>query len=771
MHNAIRVVTLPSYARRAVWLAALLAAVALPGICAADGLIVIDDPPQAPAGHFSFAPLEVSYHHVAVAVTELVAVTTVDEEFYNPNRERLEGTYIFPLPQGAHIDRFSMDIAGKMMDAELLPADKARAFYEDVVRRMKDPALLEYVGRGAFKLRVYPIEPMSGKRVRITYSELLKNDGGMVQYTYPLNTEKFSAAAVKDVSVKVTLDGREQLKSVYCPSHPAEIRRDGERRAVVGWEGRNVWPDTDFTVIFSRTPNPLGIDLVTSRPRAGEDGYFMLLASPGEAPTANVQPKDICFVLDTSGSMAGQKLEQAKKALRFCLANLGADDRFEIVRFSTETEPLFGSLVRADPARIAQASSFVDGLRANGGTAIQDALARATALRPPGSGEESSRPYTVIFLTDGLPTVGETGEDPLVDSVRAAGASTRIFTFGIGTDVNTHLLDRIASETRAASQYVLPQEDIEVKVSSFYSKIRDPVLTNLAVAFTNPSIRVTQLQPSTMPDLFNGDMLVVLGRYSGAGAAAVKISGTVGGKTRTFAADVSFPAETTGDSFVPQLWATRRVGWLLDEMRMHGESAELKDEVIRLSRDFGIVTPYTAYLVLEDEARRAVPVNLRSYQEMEKDLDATDNAKARLDSVRKEAASEASRAGESAVENSMAMQGLMSVTTVPQAAPAAGLEKRDAPPLTRGAGGYRAAQQQNYAQQVRVVNGRAFYQNGNVWTDSSAQLRPGLAQRQVRFGSTEYFELLKKSPAAAQWLALGSNVDVVVDGVLVSVRE
>jgi Ca-activated chloride channel homolog len=318
---------------------------------------------------------------------------------------------------------------------------------------------------------------------------------------------------------------------------------------------------------------------------------------------------------------------------------------------------------------------------------------------------------------------------------------------------------------------VLPKEDIEVKVSSFYSKIRDPVLTNLTVAFTNPSIRVTQLQPSTLPDLFNGDMLTVFGRYSGSGAAAVKISGTFNGKPRVFAADVTFPARTSGGSFVPQLWATRRVGWLLDEMRMHGESSELKDEVIRLSRDFGIVTPYTAYLVLEDEDRRNVPVNLRSYQEMEKDRDAMDSAKSRLDSVRREAASEASRAGASAVENSQAMQDLKSVTTVPQAAPAEGLAKKSPPPMADGAGGYRAAQAQNYAQQVRVVGGRAFYQNGAIWTDSSAQSRRGLVQKQVRFGSAAYFDLMKKSPAAAQWLALGNNVDVVLDGILVSVRE
>lgn len=756
--------------RRWMVLAAALAAMILPGICGADGLIIIDDPPFVVPGHFRFSPLQVSFHRVTVDVKGLVAETTVDQEFYNPNRERLEGTYVFPLPQGAQIDKLFLEIGGKMTEAELLPADKARALYEDIVRRMKDPALLEYAGRGAFKLRVYPIEPLSGKRVRIRYTQLLKSDAGITEYTYPLNTEKFSSTPIKDVSVKVTLDGSEPLRSVYCPTHPAEIRRDGDRRAVVGWEGSNVWPDTDFKVVFSRTPNPLGIDLVASR-QPGEDGYFMLLASPGIAPSAQVQPKDVCFVLDTSGSMAGPKLEQAKKALLFCLANLGADDRFEVIRFSTEGEPLFGSLVPADAAHLSRARSFVEDLRPIGGTAIEDALAAAKKLRPADSRE--ARPYTVMFLTDGIPTIGETREDPLVDFIRSAGRSTRIFTFGIGTDVNTHLLDRIASETRAASQYVLPGEDLEVKVSAFYSKIRDPVLTNLSLSFTNPSIRVTRVMPSSLPDLFNGDQLVVFGRYSGSGPAAARISGTFNGKPREFAADVDFPDRTSGDSFVPRLWAARRVGWLLDEMRMHGESSELRDEVIRLAREFGVVTPYTAYLVLEDEERRGVAMNLRSFQEMEQDHAVRDDAKSRLDSVRREAASESGRTGASAVENSLALQGLMSVTNLPQAAPVAGMAKKT--PEAGGAPGtsqgYRASQTQNYAQQVRVVAGRAFYQNGSVWTDSTAQSRRGLRQKQVRFASAEYFAIAARSPQAAQWLALGNEVDVVIDGVLVSVRE
>ncbi len=467
---------------RAVFsLAGLLMLLMARAVVGADGLIVVSNPPAVAPGHFGFAPLQVLYHRVSVSVNGLVAVTDVDQEFYNATRQRLEGTYIFPIPPGAHIDRFSMEVGGKMMDGELLPADKARSLYEEIVRKERDPALLEYAGRGAFTLRIFPIEPQSGKKIRIRYTQLLTSDSGMSQYVYTLGTEKFSSAPVAEVSVKMTIDGEQPLKTVYSPSHDVEIRRQGEKRAVIGWEARDAWPDTDFKVIFSRTPNPLGIDFMTSR-QPGQDGYFVLMASPGmTAEKGSIAAKDVCFVLDTSGSMAGGKLAQAKKALRFCLASLSARDRFEVVRFSTEAEPLFNGLVPADGDHTAKAGDFVDGLTAMGGTAIGEALDTALSLRATGD-----RPYMVIFLTDGIPTVGETSEDALVGRVTHAGHATRIFSFGIGNDVNAHLLDRMASETRAVSQYVLPEEDVELKVSSFYTKINEPVFSDLSLAFTNP---------------------------------------------------------------------------------------------------------------------------------------------------------------------------------------------------------------------------------------------------------------------------------------------
>ena len=263
---------------------ALLAGLVLLGFvspvasCRADGLIIVDEahwmprhphPPQhwprpTPAPRV-YAPLEVVYHHVEVKIDGQIATTSVDQEFYNPNNQRLEGTYLFPIPRGAQIDKFTMDIGGKMVEAELLPAAKARAIYEDIVRKLKDPALLEYADRDVFKVRVYPIEPHSNKRIKLSYTQVLKADAGLVNYTYPLNTEKFSAAPVKNVSIKVEITSGRPLKSIYSPSHTVEIKRHGSQRATVGFEANDVKPDTDFSLYFAPEKDELGVNLIAIR--------------------------------------------------------------------------------------------------------------------------------------------------------------------------------------------------------------------------------------------------------------------------------------------------------------------------------------------------------------------------------------------------------------------------------------------------------------------------------------------------------------------------
>src|SRR5712675_1233250 len=512
-----------------------------------DGFIVVERPIYVPPTHFPFAPLEVTSHHVNVAIDGQVAITSIDQEFYNPNDQRLEGFYMFPVPKGAHIDKFSMEIGGKSVDAELLPADKARGIYEDIVRKMRYPALLEYAGRDLFKVRIFPIEPHSRKPIKISYTELLRSDAGTVTYLYPLSTEKFSARPIKNLSMKIELKSAEPLASIYSPSHKVEIKRDGPNRAVIGYESKDEKPDTDFQLVYSSDTRDVGLRLITYKPDS-DDGYFLLLAAPTISNETKPAAKDVVFVVDTSGSMAGAKLQQAQKALRFCVENLNNDDRFEIVRFSTEAEPLFRELVPADSDHRKRANGFIDDFKPIGGTAIADALQSALKVRP----DKSDRPFVVIFLTDGLPTVGTRNPEEIVANIKKA-SGVRIFSFGIGSDVNTQLLDQIAEGTRAFSQYVLANEDLELKVSSFYTRIKEPVLTNVRLEFGG-GVRTSKLYPAQLPDLFKGDQLVVAGRYTGSGEVEAKLTGMANGREQAFNYKVKF--NDSSNDYVARLWAT-----------------------------------------------------------------------------------------------------------------------------------------------------------------------------------------------------------------------
>jgi len=747
------------------FIAVVSALLAMASVSGAHGIMIVRDRIVVP-GHFTFAPLAVKEVSVHTEIRDLRVETTVEQVFHNPGSSRLEGTWIFPLPSGARIDSFQMDIDGTMTEAELLSADKARGIYEKIVREMKDPALLEYEGREALKLRIFPIEPRSDKRIRLRYTQLLTEDSGILEHTVTPGTEKFSSTPVGRISVTVDIRSETPIKSLYSPSHEAEIKRTGDHRASLCYEAKNTRPDTPFRIVITRDRKPVGVHLLTHRPDAGEDGYFMILASPGKTPPAAVQAKDICFVLDTSGSMADGKLDQAIKALRFCLANLNDEDRFEIIPFATEAEPVFGKLVAANEKNRAKAVTAIKALKPIGGTAIGEALEKALATaRKTDAAKE--RPRLVVFLTDGLPTVGETREDPLVELVRTRNTDgLRVFSFGIGHDVNTHLLDRIAEETRAFSQYVSPTEDLELKLSRFYSKIKDPVFTGLEIEFNIPGVRTTKLQPVRLPDLFDGDMLVAFGRYSGHGEGNIRVSGDFLGERRSFESAVRFKKSDKRHDYIPGLWATRRVGWLLDEIRMHGESAELVEETTRLARAHGIVTPYTAWLIIEDERKRGVPVARRNLREMEADAPVLARAEGRMKSLGREAADVSARSGDIATSNATSLQWLKG-----QADAVSVQEELVKPSAAAPASqGYRLSQSQHYATQAKTLNGRAFYQNSGVWQDSTAQGKPGLAAVNVTFNSDAWFALLRDHPEARPWLSLGSDIDVVIGETLYQIR-
>ena len=734
-------------------------------------------PPHHPRPHRPWAALEVASVKAEVKIKDQIAQTSIDQEFYNPNSQQLEGTFLFPVPKGAQIDKFTMEINGKQVHAELLAADKARNIYEDIVRKLKDPALLEYAGRDLFKVRIFPIEAHAKKRITLAYTQVLKLDNGLASYVLPLNTEKYSAKPVKSLSLKVDLETRRALKSIYSASHSAEVKRHGEHRAVVGFEATDSKPDTDFQLFFSTENSEVGMDLLTYKTEDGE-GYFLLLASPGmTTKSTKVIPKDVLFVLDTSGSMAGAKLEQAKKALAFCVENLNEDDRFEIIRFATDVESVFEKLVAADASHRDRARKTIKDFKPTGGTAINDALQKAVGLRP----ESSERPFVIIFLTDGLPTVGVTDENTIVANAKKFDSGqTRIFCFGIGTDVNTHLLDKIAEHTKAFSQYVLPEEDLELKLSSFFSKIREPILANPKITFPE-SVRVAKAYPSPLPDLFRGEQIVLAGRYSGSGAGAIAIEGKIGDQTRKFAEDVKFPEKASEHEFIPRLWAMRRVGYLLDEIRLRGENKELKDEVSELARKYGIVTPYTAYLILEDERTRNVPLSMQSLRLREDALEQKNELAFYYEQVTRD------KDGSGAVGSARSLQSLKGA----ESAEALSQGQREAvrggvaAPLARKRVAALAGKpvadselsktvrehSEQYAQQGRYAAGRTFFQNTNQWIDAEIQKRQNAQRKRVQFNSEDYFALLRKDSRIASWAALGQNVQFVLGDTIYEVYE
>lgn len=800
---------------RFAWLSVLLLGAwfaALAPRVTADGFIIVHDgnwrPPRLPRHGLApspqahvFAPLEVSYHHVDVRIREQVAVTHVDEEFYNPNDAQLEGTYVFPIPKGATLDKFSMRIGDKDVEGELLPAAKAREIYENIVREMRDPALLEYAGRDAFKVRIFPIEPRGHKRIQLTYTQLLRQDHGLVSYAYPLNTEKFSAKPLGDVRVTVTVDATRPLTTIYSPSHTVELTRPEPKRAIARYQARGVKPDTDFQLFYASEASEVGLSLLTHRTPQGEK-YFLLLASPSveeKGARKGTAKRDLVFVLDTSGSMAGAKLQQAKRAMRYCIDTLSPGDRFNLMRFSTDTEALFQGLKESNDDTQRDARAFVDGFRASGGTAIRDALLKALELRP----KDGERPFMVVFLTDGLPTVGQTDLETIVGDVSRSkgGSGTRIFCFGIGNDVNTHLLDRIAEETRAASEYVLPEEDLEVKLSNFAEKVREPVLSGLKLTFPE-GVRISQAYPADIPDLFRGEQLVLAGRYTGEGTGEIRLEGNSDGAKRTFTFDADFPARPADNDFIPRLWAIRRVGYLLDEIRLRGESGELKDEVTELARKYGIVTPYTAYLILEDEGRRGVPLAaqslpgaadrsslaynnaMRAYEGLKRDQSGANAvAAARYGSSQRLAVnvSDALAAGQAEGARGLAAVSTPAPSVAPMpvdsaAAPGAPTKARVGREAKVPAAQAPVAARPEPAQsQLNTVNqyagGRVFYQNGRTWVDSAIQKLKEPKFTRVKFGSEEYFKLLSRGAEVQGFLALGSQVQFAMGNEVIDVFE
>lgn len=701
----------------------LLTAFALPGGAAlADGIIIPDppvcDPPPCPPTPMT--QLVIRYHHVTVTIEDQVAVTHVDQVFYNPYDWQVEGTYLFPIPLDAAVSGFTLWVDGRPVEGQVLDAQQARQTYENIVASLRDPALLEYAGRGAVQARIFPIPPRGERRVELEYSQALAAENGLVRYVYPLNTEKFSAWPIESVTLSLEIKAGAPIRAVYSPSHEVAVSRISDYQVKVGYEASQVLPNTDFALYYSLGETQ-AFHLLSYRDPydpVDPDGFFLILLAPRLETDFAPIPKDVLLVLDRSGSMEGEKFRQAQEALRFILDHLNPKDRFNVITFSTGVEVYATGLRPASEA--AEARSWVDRLSAQGSTDINRALLEAAAMT------DRERPTYLIFLTDGLPTEGVTDSNAIVKNFQtAAPDNLRLFAFGVGYDVDTILLDTLAQEHHGMSTYVLPNQRLDETLSTFYARISAPVLTNLALDFGD--LPTYDIYPYPLPDLFAGTQIILLGRYRQGGTVDVTLNGEVNGQIQTLV----FPDQVFEQSSdpagqqaaIPRLWATRKVGHLLNWIRLNGPDQETIDQIVRLSIRYGIVTPYTSYLVTEEMPLGAAQQE-RIAEEQFSYLQAQPTA---------------APSGPEAVQKAFEIGGMGGASSA-EGIPA------------------------DAAEIVRLVGARTFVLADGVWTDTAFD--PDQMQTvKVAFLSQDYFALLAARPDLAGAFALGERVIALSGGV------
>ena len=548
-------------------------------------------------------PLRVTEHSVAVEINDQIALTTLNQTFRNDTKQRLEATYVFPLPENAELTNFQMSFNGKMVEGEVLPAEKAKHIYESIVRQMKDPGLIEFIGRRLLQMRVFPIEPESDVKIRVQYQQICRPISGMSGYHYPLRTTKTAGQAYGTVRFDVRLNTKGALKNIWSPTHAVEIVRDGEHNAKVAYEASKGSLEDDFMLLYDTADGDLGMSAIAYKPREKDPGYFVLTLTPKQMwPEQAYQPQDIVFVMDTSGSMAGEKIDQAKAALKFCIDKLDERDRFDIVRFSTGFDAFKEEIATASKEAKSEAKQWVEKFTAAGGTNINDALKAALDLRtkPQSGAGAPARPFVVVFVTDGQ------GNQPAEDTMKlvanhANSKGARIFSFGVGHDVNTLLLDQLGLGYSGKPTYVQPGENLELVLGDFFSVISQPVLTNCRL--TLPEIGATEKFPASLGDIYHGQQVIVAGRFEKPMRGTVKLSAMRDGKEVEFSwPDVDF-TNTAEAKYVPSIWAGRKIAFLLDQIRANGESSEMVDEIMALSMEHGIQTPYTSWLVNPEDVR------------------------------------------------------------------------------------------------------------------------------------------------------------------------
>jgi Ca-activated chloride channel family protein len=554
-----------------------------------------------------------------VELADRVLRYQITETFRNRGGLIGEADYIFPMPAGAAFEALELEIDGELVSGETMPADQARRIYEDIVRRNRDPALVEYMGRGMLRTRIFPIRPGEEKRVVVRFQSVAEREGSTLRVDYlrgqgprsqpmpipmprpvplPMPSRNRDDDAARTSAAQqgsgdesgnlftLVYNASDDFGRPYSPTHELHVADRGRRREVTA-----VGDAPQVTILLPlRRTDAASVAMLPYAP-GGEDGFALITVTP-PAVAARTTPRDLTFVVDVSGSMRGQKMEQARAAGRQMLASLGPQDRFRIIDFSTDVRTFANGFSAATRRNIDDALRYLDDLRPDGSTNISGALEEA--LDAP---TDDARMPIIFFVTDGEPTVGERNADRIAALAARLRGRARVFTFGVGSDVNAALVEQLAVDGRGTAQFVRPDESVERAVSLVASRITSPIVTDVRVRAEG--VRLTKLHPTLPADIFAGQDLVLFARYAGEGDGRIVVEGRTATGPVSWTQPVHFPDRERRNSFVARLWAAQRTGWLSAERRRNGASPELDQELREVGTRYGIPTELSSYLVLE----------------------------------------------------------------------------------------------------------------------------------------------------------------------------
>lgn len=619
-----------------------------------------------------------------------------------------------PLPEGAVEAEVRLD--GAPVTSRVLDAVQAQSLLAELARATESSRLVAFAGKPVLLLPAVTLKKRS--RLEVVLRHAVRSTQGLQDATVVLPAAGFGSGPVRRVTVEATLTSQKPLRAVFSPTHDIEVERLADvKQAKIRFSADELVEGQDLRLLFAPDDDALGLRLLTHRDEGDGHGYFLLLGNPTGGDDSAPVPKDLVLVLDTSGSMRGEKLAQVQLAAEYVVAHLNPGDRFNIITFGSEVTRFREDLVPADATTRAAADQFIQGLLALGKTHISGALEAGLVGQA-----EAGRPRMMLFLTDGTPTAGELDPNKILASLPKQNRSnTKIFALGVGHDVNAHLLDGLALGSAGQSLYVGPEEEIDVKVARLYDGLSHPVLTDVALDFGK--LKVDHLYPQAPAALFRGQEILLTGRYTGGATHQITVRGTLRGEAHTHTVTADFPSAPKPDEpFVAWLWASRRIGEVLREIRLEGQTPERVAEVVELSRRFGIVTEYTHFLA--DAGRDFSP---------------------------EEAA--AAAAGLMGTANAQAS----GRWAVQQADNEIQMRHRKVSSIEMNS--YKDRQGNlKKADKVRTVEGRAYYEREGKWVDAASKADK---VRKVKKYSPEYFELIKKSKSFARAQSLGG--DTVMD--------